>query len=166
MRTAWVLMILGCSIAKAEDRPLEVVQQECQRLYQEARYQEAEKICRQALVQAEGFGPADSRVASTLNWLGTVYRALGALSDAEMAYRRAAEIWRQKPASEALYLATALNNLGDVYRERGRFVEAEDTFRQGLKIESSLDSGTMRSMRHVTMKSSSRLRHFQRRTSA
>src|SRR5437870_5674382 len=52
-------------------------------------YVRAEQVYQRALKEAERFGPADSRVASTLRSLGSVYQALRRSADAAAAYNRA-----------------------------------------------------------------------------
>ena len=55
-------------------------------------YPEAEKQWSAALKEAEGFGPQDPRLATTLNNLGEVYRAQGRYAEAEPLYKRALAI--------------------------------------------------------------------------
>lgn len=45
--------------------------------YQQGKYPEAEKHWGAALIEAEGFGPQDPRLATSLNNLGELYRLQG-----------------------------------------------------------------------------------------
>ena len=55
-------------------------------------YPEAEKQWSAALKEAEGFGPQDPRLATTLNNLGEVYRAQAKYAEGEPLYKRALAI--------------------------------------------------------------------------
>src|SRR5262245_49060558 len=58
-------------------------------LRQQRHYQEAEHSYLAALAEAESFGPADPRLAQSLNALATVYYDTGQYSRAEALYQRA-----------------------------------------------------------------------------
>ncbi len=51
--------------------------------YQQGNYPEAEKQLVAALKEAEGFGPQDPRLATSLNELALLYRAQGKYAEAE-----------------------------------------------------------------------------------
>ncbi len=55
-------------------------------------YPEAEKQWSAALKEAEGFGPQDPRLATTLNNLAGLYQAQGRYAEAEPLYKRALAI--------------------------------------------------------------------------
>ncbi len=60
--------------------------------YLENNYTEAEKQLVAALKEAEGFGPQDPRLATTLNNLAALYHAQGKYADAEPLHKRALAI--------------------------------------------------------------------------
>ena len=57
--------------------------------YQQGRYTEAEKLSEAALKVAEGFGPQDPRLATSLNNLAALYNAKGKYAEAELLHERA-----------------------------------------------------------------------------
>ncbi|MEE8623453.1 MAG: tetratricopeptide repeat protein, partial [Alphaproteobacteria bacterium] len=60
--------------------------------YQQGNYPEAEKQLEAAVKEAEGFGPQDPRLATSLNNLAEVYRLEGRYGKAEPLHRRALAI--------------------------------------------------------------------------
>src|SRR5689334_1094423 len=64
-------------------------------LEKQGAYAQAEKKFRDALREAELFGSGDTRLALTLNNLGTLYRQQGKFDLAESHYRRALAIWNE-----------------------------------------------------------------------
>ncbi len=60
--------------------------------YQRGGYAEAEKHLAAALKEAEGFGPQDPRLATSLNNLAELYRAQGRYAEAEPLHKRALAI--------------------------------------------------------------------------
>ena len=60
--------------------------------YQQGNYPEAEKQLEAAVKEAEGFGPQDPRLATSLNNLAEAYRLEGRYGKAEPLHRRALAI--------------------------------------------------------------------------
>ncbi len=81
--TRWVVVGLACLAAAAmgysflQASPWETQLAAGEKAYQQGNYLEAEKRLVAALKEAEGFGPQDPRLATTLNYLGLVYDAQG-----------------------------------------------------------------------------------------
>src|SRR5271165_7536861 len=70
--------------------------------------------------------------ATCLNNLAAVYSTEGKYAVAEGHYRKALELWRQKPGNETS-VTLALNNLGVLLRRQARYSEAEAVDLQALK---------------------------------
>ncbi len=102
--------------------------------YQQGNYPEAEKQWVAALKEAEGFGPQDPRLATSLNDLGEVYRLQGKYAEAEPLYKRSLAIKEKALGPDHPRVATSLNNLGLVYHARGRYAEAEPLHKRALAI--------------------------------
>jgi tetratricopeptide (TPR) repeat protein len=58
------------------------------------RLADAERNYLAAVSAAEPFGSADTRLAASLNGLGTAYHEQGRYADAELCYRKAQSIWQ------------------------------------------------------------------------
>ena len=84
--------------------------------YRQGNYPEAEKRLVAALEAAEGFGPRDPRLATTLNNLAEIHRAQGKYAEAEPLYKRALAIDEKALGSDHLDVATDLNNLALLYK--------------------------------------------------
>ena len=80
--------------------------------YQQGRYGEAEKRWLAALKEAEGFGPDDERLATSLNDLALLYQARGNYAEAEPLYKRSLVIWEKALGPEHPDMASTLNKLG------------------------------------------------------
>ncbi len=102
--------------------------------YQQGNYPEAEKQWAAALKEAEGFGPQDPRLATSLNNLAQVYRAQGRYAEAEPLYKRALAIQEKALGPDHPSVAKSLNNLAELYRAQGRYEEAELRYKRALAI--------------------------------
>jgi CHAT domain-containing protein/tetratricopeptide (TPR) repeat protein len=104
-------------------------------LNQAGRYGEALPIAQRVLALAEQLrGPDHPEVATCLNNLAELYRALGRYADAEPLYQRALAIWEKAFGPDDIDVGTALNNLALLYKAEGRLVEAEPLYRRALAI--------------------------------
>ncbi len=92
--------------------------------YQQGNFPEAEKQLGAALKEAEGFGPQDPRLATTLNNLAELYRAQGKYAEAEPLHKRALAIREKALGPEHPHVATSLMNYARLLRETGRSAEA------------------------------------------
>jgi tetratricopeptide (TPR) repeat protein len=104
-------------------------------------YPKAEQALLKALEAARHFGAEDSRVGTTLNTLGLVYRAEKKYSEAEGAYRHALAIM------EALYGDTIdtgnVNfNIASVMFDEGHYAEALPNIRKTLGLYERLLGAT------------------------
>ena len=80
--------------------------------YQQGRYTEAEKLFEAALKEAEGFGPQDPRLATSLNSPAVLYYAQGKYTEAEPLVARALVIREKALGLDHQDVATSLNDLG------------------------------------------------------
>ncbi len=92
--------------------------------YQRGDYAEAEKQWSAALKEAEGFGPQDPRLATSLNNLAIIYNEQGRYAEAEPLYKRALAIWEKALGPEHPRVAKSLENYAALLRETGRGAEA------------------------------------------
>ncbi len=102
--------------------------------YQQGDYAQAEKQWSAALKEAEGFGPQDPRLATSLDRLATLYQAKGSYTEAEPLFQRALAIVEKALGPDHPSVATSLNNLGLVYHAQGKYAEAEQLFQRSLAI--------------------------------
>ena len=102
--------------------------------YEEGRYAEAEKRWLAALEEAEGFGPDDERLATSLNNLAALYNAQGKYAEAEPLYQRSLAIREKVLGAEHPQVATGLNNLALLYDNQGKYAEAEPLNKRSLAI--------------------------------
>jgi len=101
-------------------------------------YATAEQKFQQALREAERFGPDDSRVGSTLNSLGLVYRAEKKYADAETAYRRALAILENVYGAGSLDVANVSFNIASVMFDQGHQSQALPFIQKGLPAYETL----------------------------
>ena len=91
---------------------------------QEGRYADAEKLFLAALEKAEGFGPQDPRLATSLNNLAELYRTQGKYAKAEPLHKRVLTIKEKTLRTEHPDVAQSLENYAALLRETGRAAEA------------------------------------------
>ena len=87
-KTKWLLVGLVClalwpAHASAQGGPWETYRAAGDKAYQRGNYPEAEKQWGAAVREAEGFGPQDPLLATSLNNLAVLYRAQGKYAEAE-----------------------------------------------------------------------------------
>ncbi len=102
--------------------------------YRQGNYEEAERQLEAGLRIAEGFGPQDRRLGTTLDNLGSLRRAQGKYAEAEQLYKRSWKILLTALGSEHSLVAQSLNNLAGIYQAQGRNAEAEPLFKRALAI--------------------------------
>ncbi len=93
--------------------------------YEEGHYDEAEKSWSLGLEEAEKLGPDDSRLATSLHNMATVYSTQSKLAEIEQVYKRAATIYEKAQGHSHRDLAYTLNKLALLYMGLGRKAEAE-----------------------------------------
>jgi tetratricopeptide (TPR) repeat protein len=102
-------------------------------------YTGAQRAWERALALDERlFGPDHPQVATSLNNLAELYRALGRYREAEPLYQRALELHERALGPEHPYVATGLNNLALLYEAEGRYGEAEPLLQRALAIREHL----------------------------
>src|SRR6185503_8139472 len=106
-----------------------------QNALEKGRYREAEEQWQAARAVAEGFGPQDPRLGTTLSDLGRLYALQGRYAEAEPLYRRAAEIWTRAWGPEHPAVGKVLENLAMLQHTEGRYAEAAPLYEQALAIK-------------------------------
>ncbi len=98
-KTRWVVVGLVCLAAAAfvgyvflQGSPWQTHMAAGDKAYQQGNHPEAEKQLVAALKEAEGFGPQDPRLATTLNNLALLYDDQGKYAEAEPLYQRSLAI--------------------------------------------------------------------------
>ncbi len=96
-KTRWLLVGLVCLAlwpvhAFAQGGLWETYMAAATAAYQQGNYPEAEKQLGAALKEAEGFGPQDPRLATSLDRLATLYQAKGSYTEAELLFQRSLAI--------------------------------------------------------------------------
>ena len=118
-------------------------------------YPAAEQAFVRALKDAERFGPDDTRVGTTLNSLGLVYRAEKKYSEAEAAYRRALVIMNTA-YGDSVDVGNVNFNIANVMFDQGHQVEALPNLRTTLGIyERLLGSGSLKTAAALCMEGDS-----------
>ncbi len=102
--------------------------------YQQGNYQEAEKQLVAALKEAEGFGPQDPGLATSLNDLAVVFQTQGKYADAEPLHKRSLAIREKVLRLEHPDVAQSLNSLAALYHAQDRYAEAEPLHKRALAI--------------------------------
>ncbi len=138
--TSWLAVGLACLAAAAvgysflQRGPWETQLAAGDKAYRQGNYLEAEKQLVAALKEAEGLGPQDPRLATTLNYLALVYDAQGKYADAEPLYKRSLAILENALGPEHPDVAKSLNNLALLYHHQGKYAKAEPLYMRSLAI--------------------------------
>jgi tetratricopeptide (TPR) repeat protein len=126
---------IGVAAQLAEIARWKQLNQEVRRLNNEAKFGEGIAIGEQALTLArELWGDKHPNVASSLNNLAELYRALNRYQEAEPLYKEAIAIDHHSLPPVHSQLATHLNNLALLYKSLNRYQEAEDLYKEAIAI--------------------------------
>jgi tetratricopeptide (TPR) repeat protein len=105
-------------------------------LYVREKYAEALPIAEESLEMAKhDFGPADYRVAISLQNLAFLRSAQDDFAGAEPLAQRALSILKAETPPDQRRIAMALNTLSQVYQHAGKFPEAETDILQAIDIQ-------------------------------
>ncbi len=94
----------------------------------------SERLLREALHEAEKFGPEDYRVALTLHNLANLAAAHQQYAAAEAQYRRALGILEKVRGPAHSQVGVVTLGLADLYAAQGKPVEAEGAYQRDLMI--------------------------------
>jgi tetratricopeptide (TPR) repeat protein len=104
------------------------------RALQRAQFLEAEERIREAIREAEGFGPQDLRLSASLKALATLDWAQGDYPSAASLYERVVSIQEKKLGPEHDELGTSLGNLAAIYREQADYARAVPLYERALAV--------------------------------
>ena len=100
----------------------------------QGQYAKALKLYTLALEEAEKFGPADPRLAASLNILALLYKTQGDYAKAEPLYKRSLAIREKALGPDHPDVAESLNNLAELYFTQGDYAKAEPLLSRSLAI--------------------------------
>ncbi|WP_295559747.1 tetratricopeptide repeat protein [uncultured Hyphomicrobium sp.] len=128
-------VFFGAPAAAQDTNSIDALNAEAARLSGQGKYAEAAPISERLLALREAkLGPSHPEVATSLNDLATIYRALARYADAEAMYKRSLAMRETALGREHLHVAISLNNLGSLYRLQGRYADAEPLYKRSLAI--------------------------------
>jgi tetratricopeptide (TPR) repeat protein len=100
----------------------------------QGRYDEAEAEFLNAAAEANGFGPHDTRLATSLNNLASLYQGQGKYIQAELLYQQSLGCLEVALGPEHPFLTAALTNLAWLYYATAQYERAEPLYRRSLAI--------------------------------
>jgi len=131
---ALAISICGCGVTLAE-----TLNEQVERLFDEAKYAEAEPLAKQSLEESiKKNGPDHPQTATSLNNLGELYRTVGMYDLAEPLHKRALAIREKALGPDHPHTATSVNNLGALYENMGEYDLAEPLCKRALGINEKL----------------------------
>ena len=99
-----------------------------------ARFDDAERLHREALDARRRTSAPPSLIAASLNNLGLTLDERGAPADAEPLLREALALWRTHDGDQSEHVAIALHNLAAALRHQGRLNDAVPLLEQSIAI--------------------------------
>jgi tetratricopeptide (TPR) repeat protein len=127
-------LLLVRGIAGAEQVSWEALMRRGDELSVQGKFGEAETALLSALKVAEAL-PPDLRLAETQHVLGTAYRELGRLPEAERWYQRSLSTWKASVSERDPSLAKPLISLTSLYLETGSPGRAERLLDPWLRVQ-------------------------------
>lgn len=104
-------------------------------LYRQGKYAEAIPLAQEALhLREHALGPDHKEVATSLNTLAGLYRAMDAYGQAEPLYQRALKIRETKLGIDHIDVSQTLNNLALLYDAMGSYGQAIPLLSRALRI--------------------------------
>jgi serine/threonine-protein kinase len=129
----FVILVIGVAIALYLGSSSSVWKENMEaerKAFREGRYQEAVNYAQVAMKEAEGFGPQDPRLATSLHNAGELYTRLERYDEAERFLQRALSIRKNEDAENARTLCA----MARLNYNRGDRDKAERLYRQSLAI--------------------------------
>ena len=143
--------VLGTVYLPDQGATWSVYQVNGRRAYLQADFAEAAVQYEAAVKEAEGFGPQDRRLATSLNNLVGVHSAEGKYADAEPLLERALAINEKALGAGHPRVAQTLNNLALLYEAQGKYADTESLLERALAIsENALGAGHPRVAKRLT----------------
>ncbi len=102
--------------------------------YQLGDLSEAEKEFQAAVDVAEEFGPEDSRLAMSLDYLAAFYQDQGRYAEAEPLYKQSLGIVENAVGPRHPFVAKSLDVLAKFYCDQGLHARAESLYQRALTI--------------------------------
>jgi tetratricopeptide (TPR) repeat protein len=112
-KTGFCLLFL-CSAAQAGQQSWDEWIRRSDQLCRERKFAEAESYLSGALKAADAFAPSDIRLSETQHRLGTVYRELGRLPEAEKWYQRSLSTLKVSAGENSAVLPKPLISLASL----------------------------------------------------
>lgn len=104
-----------------------------------AQYGQAESLFQHALmIREQMLGSEHPETATSLDFLGQLYKDQARYKDAESLFQRALTIREQTLGSNHLETATSLESLGKLYQYQGKYKEAELPLQRALTIREQM----------------------------
>jgi CHAT domain-containing protein/tetratricopeptide (TPR) repeat protein len=129
------VLLAGRTQAHAQFQRWYDLSEQAEKLNEQGNYAAALPVEQQALQVAQAtWGPNDSHVALSSNFLGILEMDLEKFSDAETHLNQALAIDTKNEGAEGKSAATDLFNLGELYQEEGKYPAAEKAMQQALAI--------------------------------
>jgi tetratricopeptide (TPR) repeat protein len=122
------------SLATRVNPELNRLNRDCVEQQKAEDYVKAEKICVQAVKEAEQNAAESAAHAVSLNNLGGLYRKLARYEEAQPLYERAQEIWENALGPDHPDVGVGLNNLALLHARQGHFAKAELLYKRALAI--------------------------------
>ena len=113
----------------------DTLNQEMISLYQKGEYDRAVIVAKKALeVARKNHGENHPAVATSLNYLASLYYSQALYAQAEPLYKRSLAIREKALGPNHPEVATSLNNLATLYHSQGLYTQAEPLFKRSLTI--------------------------------
>ena len=132
LAAALFCLVTGAASAEAQNSLWETYNDSGEQAFEAGEYAKAQKLFESALKEAEGFGPSDPRLATSLNNLALLYATQGKYDQAEPLYKRSLAIREKALGPHHPDVAASLNNVAELYRAQGKYDQAEPLYQRSL----------------------------------
>lgn len=134
-------LVLGAGSSAQDDAKWQAAMQQAASARQSGQLEEAEKLLKSALEEAEKFGPSGQHVLVTLDALGTYYYTQGVFVDALPVFTRMLEIRESVVGPNHVLVANALTNVSVIESLQKKTAEAEAHGERAVKISEQAAAG-------------------------
>jgi len=102
---------------------------------EQRQFDEAERLFRNAIREAESAGSEDNTLATSLHDLARVYWITHKYAEAEPLYKRSLAIYERTDGPDSRGVVVLCNGLASLYRTQEKFSDAEPLLKRGLAIK-------------------------------
>lgn len=130
--TFLAVLLTGSAVAVGQDSLRTSYNDGADKARMQGKNDEAERLFRSAMKEAESIGKQDAIYSLSLLGLGMCYQAKGKYAESEQLFKQSLRLTEQLEGAESHNVTVRLTHLAILFEEQGKYAEAESFFKRSL----------------------------------